>query len=98
MAGISLPALAVLAAVHLQWLLNPKTVTARAQELPAQAQVIDQRSFNGTPPPLLLATPLGARLVLVSDMAQFGPQRYRRPPSPTAPRFSCPPASLQKSS
>ncbi|KAF3766187.1 calcium-dependent phosphotriesterase [Cryphonectria parasitica EP155] len=47
---ISLPTLAVLAAVNVQWLLNPKAVTANAQQtLPAQAQVIDQRSFNVWP-------------------------------------------------
>lgn len=49
MAWVSLPSLAVLAAIHIQWLLNPNTVVVRAQELPAQAQVVDQRSFNVLP-------------------------------------------------
>ena len=49
MAWISLPALAVLAAVHIQWLLNPNSVAVQAQELPAQAQVIDQKTFNVLP-------------------------------------------------
>lgn len=49
MAWVSLPSLAILAAIHIQWLLNPDSVAVRAQELPAQAQVIDQRSFNVLP-------------------------------------------------
>lgn len=47
MAWISLPIFAVLAGVHVQWLLDPAVVLAQAQTIPAQAQVIDQRSFNG---------------------------------------------------
>ncbi|KAG6359995.1 hypothetical protein INS49_011051 [Diaporthe citri] len=49
MAWVSLPSLAVLAAIHIQWLLNPDSVVVQAQDLPAQAQVIDQRSFNVLP-------------------------------------------------
>lgn len=49
MAWVSLPSLAILAAIHIQWLLNPDSVTVQAQEVPAQAQVIDQRSFNVLP-------------------------------------------------
>lgn len=47
MAWISLPLVAVLAGMQLQSVMNPTTVAVQAQELPAQAQVIDQKSFNG---------------------------------------------------
>lgn len=47
MAWISLPVLALLAGLHMQWVLNPAMVTAQAQTIPPQAQVINQRSFNG---------------------------------------------------
>lgn len=50
MAWFTLPALALVAATNLQWLLNPKTVAVRAQDVPAQAQVINQASWNGMPP------------------------------------------------
>lgn len=48
MAWLTLPALALVAAINLQWLLNPKTVAVRAQDIPAQAQVVNQASWNGT--------------------------------------------------
>lgn len=48
MAWISLPLLALLAGLHMQWVLNPATVAVQAQTIPPQAQVVDQRSFNGT--------------------------------------------------
>lgn len=47
MAWISLPFAAVLAGMHLQSMLTPAGVVVQAQQIPAQAQVIDQRSFNG---------------------------------------------------
>lgn len=50
MAWISLPVVVVLAGVHVQSLLNPAAGLVHAQMvpvLPAQAQVVDQRSFNG---------------------------------------------------
>lgn len=50
MAWLTLPALALVAAINLQWLLNPKTVAVKAQDLPAQAQVVNQASWNGMPP------------------------------------------------
>jgi gluconolactonase len=51
MAWVSLPSLALLAAVHIQWLLNPNSLAVQAQalELPAQAQLVDQRTFNVLP-------------------------------------------------
>ncbi|KAJ0124850.1 evolved d-pantonohydrolase [Diaporthe amygdali] len=49
MAWVSLPSLAILAGIHIQWLLNPESVVVQAQEVPAQAQIIDQRSFNVLP-------------------------------------------------
>lgn len=49
MAWVSLPSLAILAAINIQWLLNPDSVVVQAQDVPAQAQVIDQRSFNVLP-------------------------------------------------
>lgn len=50
MAWLSLPLLAVLAGVHVQWLLNPAAVVVQAQTVPAQAQIVDQRTFNGVYP------------------------------------------------
>lgn len=47
MAWITLPFLALLAGIHVQWLLDPAAVVAQAQTIPAQAQIVDQRSFNG---------------------------------------------------
>lgn len=44
------PVLALWAAVQLQSLLNPASVTVQAQNstsIPAQAQIINQKSFNG---------------------------------------------------
>lgn len=49
MAWITLPALALIAAINVQWLLHPKSVTVKAQDVPAQAQVINQASWNGMP-------------------------------------------------
>lgn len=49
MAWLSLPLLAVLASLHMQWMLNPSSVVVQAQTLPAQAQLVDQRSFNVWP-------------------------------------------------
>lgn len=46
MAWISLPVFAVLAAVHIQWMVQPKAILALAQTIPPQAQVIDQKSWN----------------------------------------------------
>lgn len=68
MAWMSLPLLAVLAGVHVQWLLNPAVMLAQAQTIPAQAQVVDQRSFNGAYP---CKSPLGERLASsVTDLGR----------------------------
>lgn len=48
MALITLPVLAVFAAIQVQWLLNPTSIIVNAQQVPSQAQVINQASFNGT--------------------------------------------------
>lgn len=47
MTWTTVPALALVAAINVQWLLNPKTVAVSAQDVPAQAQVINQASWNG---------------------------------------------------
>lgn len=47
MAWISSPVLAVLVGLQFQWALTSAPLGAQAQDLPAQAQVVDQRSFNG---------------------------------------------------
>lgn len=48
MTWITLPALALVAAINVQWLLHPKSVIVNAQTVPDQAQVVNQASWNGT--------------------------------------------------
>lgn len=49
MAWLSLPIFAVLASAHIESMIHPNRVVVRAQDVPAQAQVIDQKSFNVLP-------------------------------------------------
>lgn len=49
MAWLSLPVFAALAIAHIESMIQPNGFMVRAQEVPAQAQVIDQKTFNVLP-------------------------------------------------
>lgn len=92
MAWISLPLLAVLAGLHMQWLLHPAAVVVQAQSIPAQAQVVDQRSFNGSSLRAASRTWLGSQPDLTIYGVQSGQRACRRPRWSMEPRCSCLPA------